>query len=104
MFFKSINNVLKWEPYHIFHTVEYKWYAYDKPQVEGDLFGISTKSGTTVDIYHHTKLGKFMNKLPLLLELFLKGCYYLPTWILYLIIKIFWFLFKFIFIPQHWVN
>ncbi len=104
MFFKSIDDALKWEPYHIFHTIEYKWYAYDKPQVEGDLFGIFTKSGTTVDIRHYTKLGKFMQKLPILLELFLKICYYIPAWILYFIVKILWVLFTSIFIPQRWIN
>ena len=101
----KINKALEWEPHYIFHTTEWKHYNYSKPRMEGSIFtGFYESSGDSYDIQNYTKLGEFMNKLPILLDLFIKMIYYIPSWIAWIVVKLIWETFKGIFIPSKWVN
>lgn len=78
----DINEILKWEPNNIF----YKSYLNN-----------NFKWRTT-----NTKLGSFMKLLPVLIEICIKGIYYIITWPLYLIVKLIWLVFIGICFPQKW--
>jgi len=77
-----INEVLKWEPYMIFHIGE--WNSHFKWRTED------------------TKLGIFMGRLPFFIEAIIKTIYYVITWPLYLVVKLIWLLFIGICFPQKW--
>lgn len=100
----KINNILKWEPYNIFYSTEFKWYKHE-PRLEGNIFtGFYTSTSSYYENYNYTKIGKLFNKMPILFELFLKTIYYIITWPLYLSIKIHWIFFKGFFIPQKYLD
>jgi hypothetical protein len=93
------------EPHRIFHDSNLVWYEYhDGPHVEGSLFtGVYTSTGDHYTNYTYTRLGKFMNKLPILIEGIIKGIYYIITWPIYLCVKVPWMLFRGLFVPEGWL-
>jgi len=85
---ENINNALEWEPVNIFYDIS----------VEVDPYN------DTYTIHHYTELGEFMRRLPILIEIIPKFIYYVVSYSLYYIfIKIPWWVFTSIFIPQRWL-
>ncbi len=86
---EEINEVLEWEPCNIFYNTSTEYCIYDDTQYT---------------IHNYTKLGEAMRTLPTLVEGLLKFVYYIIAYPLYYtFIKIPWWIFTGVFIPQRWL-
>ena len=103
---RLIERINRWfermEPHRIFHESTYHYKLHKKPRIGAGIFG-GTEYGSSWTSYDYTKLGNFVNKLPILPELFIKLVYYCITWPLHCCVRIPWILFRVIFIPSSWL-
>jgi hypothetical protein len=83
---KKINKLLKWAPEDILYTTSTRY---------------STYKGTPYTEYDYTEIGEWVIGLPLLISILLLFVFYVITYLLYFtFIKIPWWIFIGLFIPQ----